>query len=106
MQGMMLIVMMVLCCGILVKLQVSGKSFPELALVKQRTWYSTREKQQVKAECIFFSSSHLTFQVPFLSSLLSLFISSNLEYQNQAVLSLVHKSLGKFLVLQRRLANQ
>ena len=55
---------------------------------------------------IYIQVFMITFQVPFLSSLLSLFISSNLENQNQEVLSLVHKSLEKFLVLQRRLANQ
>ena len=55
---------------------------------------------------IYIQVFTITFQVPFLSSLLLLFISSNLENQNQEVLSLVHKSLEKFLVLQRRLANQ
>ena len=34
-------------------LHQSGKLSPELALVKQRTWYCTGGKQQVKAECTF-----------------------------------------------------
>ena len=64
MHGMMLIVMMVLCCGILVKpsikmiVQRTSSQWEVVpgvgpTVVEQRTWYCTGGKQQIKAECTF-----------------------------------------------------